>query len=65
MDKRLLTTLVCPVSNGQLVLRKNELWCQRSALAYPIRDNIPALLEREARQLNDDELESLKNMRDD
>ena len=36
-----------------------ELWCRASRLAYPIRDDIPVMLESEARTLTDDEVESL------
>lgn len=57
MDKKLLEILVCPVSKAPLVYDpdKQELVCQASRLAYPIRDGIPVLLESEARRLNDDE----------
>ena len=63
LDSRLLELLVCPVSKASLVYRKelDELWCRASGLAYPIRDGIPVMLEEEARQLTDDELESLKS----
>lgn len=60
MDKRLLDILVCPVTKGKLVLRDRELWSSSAALAYPIKDGIPALLETEARQLTLEEVESLK-----
>lgn len=57
MDKKLLEILVCPVSKAPLVYDpdKQELVCQASRLAYPIRDGIPVMLESEARRLNDDE----------
>jgi len=61
MDKRLLDILVCPVSKGKLVKLDDELWCQQSALAYPVRDGTPIMLEGEARQLSLAELESLKH----
>lgn len=61
MDKRLLDILVCPVTKGKLVLRGEELWSRAAALAYPVRDGIPVLLESEARTLTLDEAESLKN----
>jgi len=63
MDTRLLDILVCPVSKGKLVKRADELWSQQAGLAYPIRDNIPVLLENESRQLSQDEMESLKDSR--
>lgn len=61
MDPNLLDILVCPVTKTPLILdRENEeLLCKASALAYPIRDGIPVLLEQEARQLSDDELRRL------
>ena len=59
MDKKLLQILVCPVSKAPLQLdtANNELICVASGLAYPIRDDIPVMLESEARQLSNDEKE--------
>ena len=53
MDTSLLDILVCPVTKTSLVYRAevDELWCRASGLAYPIRDQIPVMLEDEARQL--------------
>ena len=63
MDKRLLDILGCPVTKGPLIYDKgNEELISRSArLAYPIRDGIPVMLEDEARQLTDDELDRWKD----
>lgn len=61
MDKRLLDILVCPVTKGKLVQRDDELWSRGAALAYPIRDGIPVMLEHEARSLSLEEAESLKD----
>ncbi|WP_432473297.1 Trm112 family protein [Amphritea sp. HPY] len=57
MDKKLLDILVCPVSKAPVEWNKetNELFCRSSGLAYPIRDDIPVMLESEARTLNSDE----------
>ncbi len=57
MDKKLLAILVCPLCKGPLVYNKaaQELICKGDRLAYPIRDDIPVLLEDEARQLGSDE----------
>lgn len=57
MDKKLLDILVCPVCKGPLVYRKaeQELICKADRLAYPIRDDIPVMLEDEARALAPDE----------
>lgn len=57
MDKRLLEILVCPLCKGRLVYDKKaaELICKVDRLAYPIRDDIPVMLEEEARKLPADE----------
>ena len=57
MDKKLLEILVCPICKGPLVYKNNEaeLICKADRLAYPIRDDIPVMLEQEARQLPPDE----------
>ncbi|MCL5802097.1 MAG: Trm112 family protein [Gammaproteobacteria bacterium] len=57
MDKKLLEILVCPLCKGPLVYKKDqaELICKADRLAYPIRDDIPVMLEQEARQLTPDE----------
>jgi len=57
MDKKLLDILVCPICKGPLVYQKsaNELICKGDRLAYPIRDDIPIMLEEEARELPADE----------
>ena len=62
MDSKLLEILVCPVTKAPLKLMRDEqeLWCAVSQLAYPIRDDIPVMLEDEARHLTEDELARLK-----
>lgn len=57
MDRKLLDVLVCPVCKGPLVYRKDEeeLICKGDRLAYPIRDDIPIMLEEEARELDAEE----------
>jgi len=57
MDKKLLDILACPICKGPLVYDKDksELICKVDRLAYPIRDDIPVMLEDEARQLAADE----------
>ncbi len=54
MDKKLLEILVCPVSKAPLVYDpdRQELVCETSRLAYPIREGIPVMLESEARSLD-------------
>jgi uncharacterized protein YbaR (Trm112 family) len=53
MDSRLLDILVCPACKGPLLYRKaeRELVCKPCRLAYPIRDDIPVMLEDEARKI--------------
>ncbi|MFN9028997.1 MAG: Trm112 family protein [Betaproteobacteria bacterium] len=55
MDHRLLDILVCPLCKGPLVFDKGaqELICGADRLAYPIRDDIPVMLEAEARRLDE------------
>ena len=57
MDKYLLEILVCPVCKGPLYYDKaaKELICRADRLAYPIKDDIPVMLEEEARELAADE----------
>lgn len=57
MDKRLLDILACPVCKSPLLYKKEgqELICKADRLAFPIRDDIPVMLEDEARQLSPEE----------
>ncbi len=57
MDKKLLDILACPICKGKLVYLKDakELICKADRLAFPIRDDIPVMLEDEARTLPADE----------
>lgn len=57
MDARLLEILVCPLCKGPLDHRREqaELVCKPCRLAYAIKDDIPIMLEDEARQLEPDE----------
>jgi len=59
MDKKLLDILVCPVCKGPLIYDKaaQELLCRADRLAYPIRDDIPVMLEDEARKMTLEEVE--------
>ena len=53
MNKELLQSLVCPASGGDLVydIEIGELRCEKSKLAYPVRDGIPVMIPDEARQI--------------
>ena len=56
LDKKLLAILVCPVCQGQLIYHASNLRYMRLFyLAFPIRDDIPVMLESEARVLTLDE----------
>ena len=57
MDPKLLEILVCPICKGPLVHRReaHELVCRADRLAFPVRDDIPVMLEEEARKLGPEE----------
>jgi len=57
MDSKLLDILVCPLCKGPLLYRKPqaELICKPCRLGYPIKDDIPVMLEDEARKLPPEE----------
>lgn len=57
MDSKLIQILVCPVCKGPLIYKKpaQELICKPCRLAYAIKDDIPVMLEDEARKLPDAE----------
>lgn len=61
MDRKLLDILVCPVCKGDLIYRKEEkeLICKADRLAYPIREDIPVMLESEARRISLEEYDAL------
>ena len=53
MDSKLLDILACPVCKGPLRWHPDQqcLVCRADRLAYPVRDDIPVMLEEEARRL--------------
>ena len=57
IDHRLIDLLVCPLCKGPLVYKKaeQELICKSCRLAYPIKDDIPVMLDEEARKLPPEE----------
>lgn len=57
MDAKLLDILVCPLCKGPLLYRKaeQELICKPCRIAYQIKDDIPVMLEEEARKLAPEE----------
>jgi len=62
-DKKLLDIIACPVCKGTLLYKaeQNALICRFDRLSYPIKENIPVLLETEATALSLDQMEALKN----
>ncbi|MGR8931114.1 MAG: Trm112 family protein [Gammaproteobacteria bacterium] len=61
MDKKLLDILACPICKSSLIYDKvkQELICKADNLAFPIRDDIPVMLQDEARELSFEESEAL------
>jgi len=57
MDSKLLDILACPLCKGPLLYNRatQELVCRADRLGYPIRDEIPVMLEEEARKLPADD----------
>ena len=57
MDSRLLEILACPICKGPLKYQRDAqvLVCRMDRLACPVRDDIPVMLEEEARQLGADD----------
>ncbi|CAM2814671.1 Trm112 family protein [Legionella worsleiensis] len=59
MDKKLLELLVCPLCKGKLIIKKQELICKFDRLAFPVRDDVPVMLEQEARTISLEEKDKL------
>ena len=57
MDGKLLDILACPLCKGPLLYRKAdaELICKPCRLGFPIKDDIPVMLEDEARKIPPEE----------
>jgi len=53
IDPKLLEILVCPISRKPLTLIEDELICNESKLAYPIKDGIPIMIPEKARKIQD------------
>ena len=64
INKNLLSILVCPVTKSELYYNKEsqELISLPARLAYPIKDDIPVMLESEARDLEPDEYDKFKSI---
>ena len=61
MDKKLLDILACPICKSSLIYKQEaeELLCKADRLAFPVRDGIPVMLEVEARELSNEEIDAL------
>jgi uncharacterized protein len=61
IDKKLLDILACPLCKSRLIYNKanQELICRADRLAFPIQDDIPVMLEDEARTLTTEEVDAL------
>ena len=57
IDTNLLDILACPLCKSPVHYDqdKNELICKADALAFPVREGIPVMLESQARTLTTDE----------
>ena len=55
-DVKLMEILACPLCKGKLALDKEnqELICKFDRLAFPIENDIPVLLENEARRITEE-----------
>lgn len=53
VDPKLLEALVCPLTQGPLTYdrERGELISPKAALAFPIREGVPIMLESEARKV--------------
>lgn len=60
VDPKLLEILVCPVTKGPLTFDsvRQELISRGARLAFPIRNDIPVMLEEEARRLSPEEADA-------
>ena len=54
-DRKMLEALICPLTHSTLKYdaTAQELISEKAKLAFPIRSNVPILLEEEARKLEE------------
>ncbi len=59
MDKKLLDIMACPLCKGPLEYWESadELVCRADRLAFQVRDDVPVMLEDEARAVSISELD--------
>lgn len=57
MENKLLEVLACPICKGKLDYDKNnnELICKFDKIAFPIKNGVPIMMEKQSRNLNIDE----------
>jgi hypothetical protein len=57
LDSKLLDILACPLCKGPLAWHPaaRQLVCRAERLAFPVQDDVPVLLEEEARKLDGDD----------
>jgi uncharacterized protein YbaR (Trm112 family) len=57
LDSKQLDILVCPLCKGPLVWHPETqvLVCRAERLAYPVRGDVPVMLEEEARRLSSED----------
>jgi len=57
VDPRVLELLICPFTRQPLEYRRHthELVSRKAGLAFPIRNGLPLLTEKHARELDEDE----------
>jgi len=57
LDNKLLDILACPLCKGPLHWHREPqlLVCRADRLAFPVRDEIPVMLEEESRVLPSDD----------
>lgn len=62
INNNLLAILACPVCKGKLIYKKtlNELICKPCRLSYPIVNDIPVMLEDNAKKLSLEEIDKIK-----
>ncbi|MCZ6690195.1 MAG: Trm112 family protein [Planctomycetota bacterium] len=54
IDKELLEILACPVCKVEVRLEGEQIVCTKCGLRFPIRDDIPVMLEEEAERPSED-----------
>jgi uncharacterized protein YbaR (Trm112 family) len=65
LDPKLLEILVDPLTKAPLLYdrERQELVSVESALAYPVREDVPVMLEEQARRLSPEEVETWRRRR--